>query len=116
MTLQDQLDGVQKSIKTTERALAAGAPRAVATSLAKLKDLHRELSGEVDRLCNEVDVFHDLPEIRGHSVQFLHSLLRAWDAKRTCRGKLIGRFSEWDKLDAALGGKEPAMGTRRVRF
>lgn len=110
MELQERLDAVEKQIQSCKHAIAAGHDADIELTLTILTNMHAEFTAKVDDLYAKVELLQDLPEIRGHSVQFLHTLLQAHEAKRVCRARIIGRFSEWERLDAAVGGKEEAMG------
>lgn len=115
MELQERLDAVEKQIQYCKNAIAAGHDAEIELTISILTNMHSEFTAKVDELYAKVELLQDLPEIRGHSVQFLHTLLQAYEAKRVCRARIIGRFSEWERLDAAVGGKDEAMGKSFLR-
>ncbi|KAG0696677.1 hypothetical protein DFH29DRAFT_765279, partial [Suillus ampliporus] len=55
-------------------------------------------------LYSSLNVHQRFPELQGVNLDFVCTLLMAWDLKMNVHKCAIDSFFEWDKLDRAVGG------------
>ncbi|KZV91813.1 hypothetical protein EXIGLDRAFT_586121, partial [Exidia glandulosa HHB12029] len=80
-------------------------------SSRRLEVKHEQLVLEASELYATLNMQGDFQEIAGLGLEFTTALLQTHEAKRNCRERLIERFHEWARLDAAAGGADQALGT-----
>ncbi|EJD39841.1 hypothetical protein AURDEDRAFT_36376, partial [Auricularia subglabra TFB-10046 SS5] len=114
LTLQDQADAIEESIKGAEATISGSSRQATAAAglcIRKLKSSQAALLSEAQALYATLHIDREFEEIRGMGLEFTAVLLQAHEAKRTCRMLLQRRFQEWRTLDSAHGGKGLPVGT-----
>jgi hypothetical protein len=75
-----------------------------------LSRTHERLKSKVDSLYASLNLHAALPELKGVNRNFLQVLFMARDLKINIRKRAIGSFFEWDRLDQAVGGRNPTLG------
>lgn len=78
--------------------------------LSTLEDTHDQLKIQVEKLYSSLNVTDSFPELEGLNLEYVRILLMARDLKINIRKRAIESFFEWDKLDRASGGANPALG------
>lgn len=78
--------------------------------LSTLEDTHDKLRDEVESLYASLNITDSFPEMKHLNLDFVRTLLMARDLKINIRKRAIESFFEWDKLDRASGGANPALG------
>lgn len=66
---------------------------------------------KIETLYALLNVQDQFPQLEGMPLEFVRTLLMAWDLKINIRKRAIGSFFEWDKLDRAVGGRDKTLGT-----
>ncbi|KIM38191.1 hypothetical protein M413DRAFT_30325 [Hebeloma cylindrosporum] len=113
LTLQGDLDAVEKAIQTAKVALSASsAPSQSASILVGLEEMHDQLSEKVEELYVSLNIHESYPDLQGVGIDFVRTLLMARDLKVNIRKRAIGSFFEWDRLDQAVGGRSNPLGTK----
>ncbi|KZV78515.1 hypothetical protein EXIGLDRAFT_633854, partial [Exidia glandulosa HHB12029] len=114
LALQDQIDTVQTAISNAGREISRGgrsvASRRANASISRLETKHEQLVLEASELYATLNIQGDFQEIAGLGLEFTSTLLQAHEAKRNCRERMVERFHEWARLDAASGGADQALG------
>ena len=111
LSLQGDLDTVEKAINTTKTTLATSATPEESKGILKgLLDMHTKFSDEVEALYVSLNIHDSYPDLKGASLEFVRTLLMAHDLKINIRKRAIGSFFEWDRLDQAVGGRNQALG------
>ena len=111
LSLQGDLDTVEKAINTTKATLATSATPEESKGILKgLLDMHATFSNEVEALYISLNIHDSYPDLKGASLEFVRTLLMAHDLKINIRKRAIGSFFEWDRLDQAVGGRNQALG------
>ena len=113
MTLQANIDNVERSIASVEKMLTT-APRsrrrAVKASLRELRTTHQTLSNKADELYASLNIGENFPDIAELGIDFVKTLVMCHDAKRIVREKATGRTFEVRNLMRAVGGRAPSLG------
>lgn len=111
MTLQGDLEVVEKAIQATKIVISkASAPSESTQLLKKLHETHGELTDQVEVLYASLNIHESYPQLTGVSLDFVRTLLMARDLKINIRKRAIGSFFEWDRLDQAVGGRHQPLG------
>lgn len=79
-------------------------------ALESLERGHDWLINKVKALYSSLNVHQRFPELQGVNLDFVRTLLMAWDLKMNVRKHAIASFFEWDKLDRTVGGTQQALG------
>ena len=117
MSLQGDLDTVEKAINTTKATLATSATPEESKGILKgLLDMHATFSNEVEALYVSLNIHDSYPDLKGASLEFVRTLLMAHDLKINIRKRAIGSFFEWDRLDQAVGGRNQALGEQYLHL
>ena len=112
LTLQGDLDTVEKAIHTAQVTLSTSSvPSKSSKILNGLEEMHEELSNKVEELYVSLNVQESYPDLQGFGIDFVRTLLMAHDLKVNIRKRAIGSFFEWDRLDQAVGGRSNPLGT-----
>ncbi|KAG2744422.1 hypothetical protein P692DRAFT_201808444 [Suillus brevipes Sb2] len=113
LALQADLDGSEKALHATRETITkTDATDDTLEALDSLERGHQRLMGKVEVLYASLNVHDQFPELKGVNLDFVRTLLLAWDIKINIRKRAIGSFFEWDKLDRAVGGTQQALGTK----
>ncbi|KJA14936.1 hypothetical protein HYPSUDRAFT_412056 [Hypholoma sublateritium FD-334 SS-4] len=113
LSLQGDLDTVEKAINTAKATLATSAtPEESKDILKGLLDMHTTFSNKVEALYVSLNIHDSYPDLKGASLEFVRTLLMAHDLKINVRKRAVGSFFEWDRLDQAVGGRNQALGTK----
>ena len=111
LSLQGDLDAVEKAINTTKATLVTSATPEESKSILKgLLDMHTTFSNEVEALYVSLNIHDSYPDLKGASLEFVRTLLMAHDLKINIRKRAIASFFEWDRLNQAVGGRNQALG------
>lgn len=115
LSLQGDLDVVEKTINTTKATLATSATPEDSKSILKgLLEMHATFSNKVEALYVSLNIHDSYPDLKGASLEFVRTLLMAHDLKINIRKRAIGSFFEWDRLDQAVGGRHQVLGKLHV--
>ncbi|KAG2337311.1 hypothetical protein BDR05DRAFT_978544 [Suillus weaverae] len=113
LALQADLDASDKALQTMRAMLEKD--MVSDDTLEALKSLERGhdcLMNKVEALYSSLNVHNRFPELDGINLEFVHTLLMACDLKMNVRKCAIASFSEWDKLDQAVGSTQQVLGTK----
>ena len=111
LTLQGDIDTIEKTLYNTRRTIAQGeAPKDSIATILAMEQTQQRLQEESERLYASLNVHDSYPELQGVSLEFVRTLLLARDLKINIRKRVVASFSEWDKLDSAMGGKSNPLG------
>jgi hypothetical protein len=112
LDLQGNLDMVDIALRATLKMFEDSASAGVEARclVDGLSRTHERLKSKVDSLYASLNIHAALPELKGISCNFIHTLFLAHDLKINIRKRAIGSFFEWDRLDQAVGGHHPALG------
>lgn len=111
LSLQGEIDVVQKAIQTAKAALTKSGCSSTSISLVdSLERSHIQLQDKVDVLYTSLNIHESFPELQGINLDFVRTLLMARDLKINIRKRAIGSFFEWEKLDRAVKGRHGALG------
>lgn len=111
LSLQGDLDTVEKAINTAKAALATSATPEESKGILKgLLDMHSTFSNKVEALYVSLNIHDSYPDLKGATLEFVRTLLMAHDLKINIRKRAIGSFFEWDRLDQAVGGRNQTLG------
>jgi hypothetical protein len=111
LTLQGDLDAVEKAIHTAKLTLSQPSTRSKPTKILKgLEEMHDQLSEKVEELYVSLNIPDSYPDLHGVGLDFVRTLLMARDLKINIRKRAIGSFFEWDRLDQAVGGRSNPLG------
>jgi hypothetical protein len=111
LTLQGDLDAVEKAIHTAKLTLSQSSTPSKSTKILKgLGEMHDELSDKVEELYISLNIQESYPDLLGVGLDFVRTLLMARDLKINIRKRAIGSFFEWDRLDQAVGGRSNPLG------
>ena len=117
LSLQGDLDVVEKAINTTKATLATSAtPKDSKKILEGLLDVHATFTNKVEALYVSLNIHDSYPDLKGASLEFVRLLLMAHDLKINIRKRAIGSFFEWDRLDQAVGGRNQALGEQYLHL
>ena len=112
LTLQSEIEGVNRTIQTTKTSFAKTVPDAT-TVIKELERAQDDLVGKVEQLYASLNIPDSFDDLDGIDLRFVHTLLLARDLKINIRKRAIGTFFEWDKLDRAVGGRNQPLGQYR---
>ncbi|KAK7062073.1 hypothetical protein R3P38DRAFT_2494733 [Favolaschia claudopus] len=113
LSLQTQIDAVEKAIEDTKKTLkGAGAPTSSLKILQGLELTHEKLSTEAEALYGSLNIHDTYPELRGLPLEFTQTLLLMRDLKINIRKRATGSFMEWETLDRAVSGRREPLGTK----
>ncbi|KAF7354322.1 hypothetical protein MVEN_01120600 [Mycena venus] len=113
LSLQTQIDTVEKAIDDTKKTLqgSGASPRSLAL-LHSLEKTHERLSREAEDLYTSLNIQKTFPELQGLPLEFAQTLLVMRDLKINIRKRAIGSFFEWESLDRAVSGRREPLGTK----
>ncbi|KAK7014191.1 hypothetical protein R3P38DRAFT_3573662 [Favolaschia claudopus] len=113
LSLQTQIDAVEKAIEDTKTTLkGTGASACSLKILHGLEVTHERLSEEAEALYGSLNIHESFPELRSFPLEFAQTLLSLRDLKINIRKRAIGSFMEWETLDRAVSGRREALGTK----
>ncbi|KAK7008079.1 hypothetical protein R3P38DRAFT_3593313 [Favolaschia claudopus] len=113
LSLQTQIDAVEKAIEDTKTTLkGAGASASSLKILHGLEVTHERLSEEAEALYSSLNIQESFPELRSFPLEFAQTLLLLRDLKINIRKRATGSFMEWETLDRAVSGRREALGTK----
>ena len=112
LTLQSEIEGVNRTIQTTKTSFAGTIPDAI-TVIKELERAQNDLVAKVEQLYTSLNIQDSFDDLDSIDLRFVHTLLLAHDLKITIRKWAIGTFFEWDKLDRAVGGRNQPLGQCR---
>ncbi|PPQ97512.1 hypothetical protein CVT26_006536, partial [Gymnopilus dilepis] len=104
LSLQSDLDMVDKAITTMESSLRSSASAQSKAILAGLHESRRLLTNNLEALYVSLNVFNEISSIR--------SLWRMTSKLISEKEPLVGSFFEWDRFDQAVGGQNQTLGTK----
>lgn len=111
LTLQGDIDTIEKTLHNTRRTIAQGeAPRDSLATIVTMEHTQQRLQEESERLYASLNIHDSYPELQGMSLEFVRTLLLARDLKINIRKCAVASFFEWDRLDSAMGGKSNPLG------
>ncbi|KAF8869756.1 hypothetical protein CPB84DRAFT_1856057 [Gymnopilus junonius] len=111
LSLQGDLELVDKSIRATEASLATSTmPEKSKEILKGLYESHSSFTDCIEALYASLNFYDSYPDLKGANLEFVRTLLLAHDLKINIRKRAIGSFFEWDRLDQAIGGRNQALG------
>ena len=117
LTLQGELESVDKSLQATKDLISKSAATAESRDLiASLERSQDRLKQKVEALYASLNVHKTFPELDGINLEFVRTLLMARDLKINIRKRAIGSFFEWEKLDRAVGGRDGTLGPSSQLF
>ncbi|KAK7027622.1 hypothetical protein R3P38DRAFT_2776627 [Favolaschia claudopus] len=113
LSLQTQIDAVEKAIEDTKKTFkGSGASARSLKILRGLEATHEQLSGEAEALYGSLNIQESFPELRSLPLEFAQTLLVLRDLKINIRKRATGSFMEWETLDRAVSGRREALGTK----
>lgn len=111
MTLQTQIDGVEKAIVDAKQTIAvSGAPPDAVSLLRSLEATHGRLNQQAEELYTSLNIGGSFPELADLPRPFVHTLLVLNDLKTVIRRRAIASFQEWEALDRAVAGRREPLG------
>ena len=109
--LQSDIDTVEAALSSTRSAVAhRKVPPETHQAIESLERNHARLLKNVESLYASLNVSNVGPELDNLSLDFVRTLLMAWDLKINIRRRAVANFLEFDKLDRAVGGKQNPLG------
>ena len=82
INLQSDLDTIEKPLKDARAALSKFSPSPdTLVALESLERTHERLVAKVETLYSSLNVQKVFPELRGLDLEFVQTLLMAWDLK-----------------------------------
>ncbi|KAJ6553265.1 hypothetical protein B0H19DRAFT_1377852 [Mycena capillaripes] len=113
VTLQTQIDGVEKAIIDAKQTIAvSGAPPDAVSLLRSLEATHKMLNQQAEELYASLNIGGSFPELADLPRPFVHTLLILNDLKTVIRRRAIASFQEWEALDRAVAGRREPLGTK----
>ncbi|KAF7337089.1 ULP-PROTEASE domain-containing protein [Mycena venus] len=113
LTLQTQIDAVEKAILDAKQAITGSDPPPNTVSLLrKLEATHERLSQEAEELYASLNISGSFPELADLPRAFVHTLLIVHDLKIVIRRRAVASFQEWEALDRAVAGRREPLGTK----
>ncbi|KAJ6469415.1 hypothetical protein C8R45DRAFT_837134 [Mycena sanguinolenta] len=113
VTLQTQVDGVEKAIIDAKETIAvSGAPPDAVALLRSLEATHKRLNEQAEELYGSLNIGGSFPELADLPRPFVHTLLILNDLKTVIRRRAIASFQEWEALDRAVAGRREPLGTK----
>ena len=111
LTLQGDIDTIEKTLHNTQRTIAQGeAPKDSLATIVTMEHTQQQLQEESERLYASLNIDNSYPEFQGMSLEFVRTLLLTRDLKINICKCTIASFFEWDRLDSAMGGKSNPLG------
>ncbi|KAJ6542921.1 hypothetical protein B0H19DRAFT_1076947 [Mycena capillaripes] len=118
VTLQTQIDGVEKAIIDAKQTIAvSGAPPDAVSLLCLLEATHKMLNQQAEELYASLNIGGSFPELADLPRPFVHTLLLLNDLKTVIQRRVIASFQEWEALDRAVAGRREPLaipGDRKV--
>jgi hypothetical protein len=111
LTLQAEIESINKTIQSTKTTFAKTIPDA-SRIVHDLEMVHNNLTTKVEDLYASLNIQESFDDLDGIDLSFVHTMLLARDLKINIRKRAIGSFFEWDKLNRAVGGRQQALGTK----
>ncbi|KAF7372472.1 hypothetical protein MVEN_00108800 [Mycena venus] len=113
LSLQTQIDTVEKTIDDTKKTLqGSGASVHLLALLRGLEQTHKRLGREAEELYASLKIQKTFPELRDLPLEFAQTLHVMRDLKINIRKCAIGSFFEWESLDCAVSGRQGPLGTK----
>ncbi|KAF7293708.1 hypothetical protein MIND_01151000 [Mycena indigotica] len=113
ITLQAQIDTVEKSIEDVQQSIPNRAPGSNSRKLlTKLEATQVELQRQAEELDASLNIPGIYPALQGLSPELARLLITMRDLKISIRKKAIGSFQEWETLDQAVSGRREPLGTK----
>ena len=109
--LQSNIDTVEATLTSTRSTVAHHKiPPEALQAIESLKRNPACLLQNVKLLYTSLNIGNTFPELEGLSLDFVCTLLLAWDLKINIHKRAVANFLEFDKLDRAVGGKQNPLG------
>ena len=109
--LQSNIDTVEATLTSTRSTVAHHKiPPEALQAIESLKRNHACLLQNVKLLYTSLNIGNTFLELEGLSLDFVCTLLLAWDLKINIHKRAVANFLELDKLDRAMGGKQNPLG------
>ncbi|KAJ7917138.1 hypothetical protein B0H13DRAFT_1608630 [Mycena leptocephala] len=113
LTLQTQIDGVEKAISDAKQEITGSNPPPSTVSLIRrLEATHERLTQEAEDLYASLNISNSFPDLADLPRAFAHILLIVHDLKIVIRKRAIASFQEWEELDCAVAGRREPLGTK----
>ncbi|KAF7372519.1 hypothetical protein MVEN_00113800 [Mycena venus] len=113
LSLQTQIDTVEKTIDDTKKTLqGSGASVHLLALLRGLEQTHKRLGREAEELYASLKIQKTFPGLRDLPLEFAQTLHVMRDLKINIRKCAIGSFFEWESLDCAVSGRQGPLGTK----
>ncbi|KAF7334522.1 hypothetical protein MVEN_02281700 [Mycena venus] len=113
VTLQTQIDGVEKAIVNAKQTIAvSGAPPDAVSLLRLLEATHGRLNQQAEELYTSLNIGGSFPELADLPQPFVHTLLILNDLKTVIQRHAIASFQEWEALDRAVVGQRESLDTK----
>ncbi|KAJ7828415.1 hypothetical protein B0H13DRAFT_1917104 [Mycena leptocephala] len=110
LTLQTQIDSVEKAISDAKQEIAGSNPPLNTVSLIwRLEVTHEKLSQEAEDLYASLNISKSFPDLAELPRAFTHTLLIVHDLKIVIRRCAIASFQEWEELDRAVAGRREPL-------
>lgn len=111
LVLQADLDASKCALQTAHTTIEKDSTtRGMLDVLDSMEHSHNWLLEKIKTLYASLNVQEQFPQLEGVPLEFVRTLLMAWDLKINIRKRAIGSFFEWDKLDWAVGRRDWALG------
>ena len=111
LTLQGDIDTIEKTLHNTWRTIAQGdATKDSIATILVIEQTQQQLQEESERIYASLNIHDSYPKLQGMSLRFVRTLLLAHDLKINIRKCAVVSFFEWDKLDSVMGGKSNPLG------
>lgn len=112
--MQSHAEDTLSRIGALASSVGKQGPSAIALEgLSELQDKYKGIMDQMDDLLKSLHINDQAYDVQG---DLLYYLICARDLKINIRQKAIGMFFEWDRLDQASGGINPALGRLRYLF
>ncbi|KAF7372425.1 hypothetical protein MVEN_00103700 [Mycena venus] len=107
LSLQTQIDTVEKTIDDTKKTLqGSGASVHLLALLRGLEQTHERLGREAEELYTSLKIQKTFPELQDLPLEFAQTLHVMRDLKINICKRAIGSFFEWESLDRAVSGRQ----------
>jgi hypothetical protein len=111
LTLQGNIEKVNQAIEVARSTFTKLDNAADSQEALKgLEQTNERLKNKFERLYASLKVPKAFTQLEGIDLEFVHTLVLARDLKINIRRRAIGSFSEWDRLDQAVGGRSTTLG------
>lgn len=114
LELQEDIEQLEVRIDKAQKAIGRGRSAALRDRQARIDALRvtqADLEAQAGDLYASLHIGDRFPSIADYGMEFVKTLVLAHDAKCAARAKITGRFFEWERLDRAVGGIGPSLGT-----